>query len=329
MGELASLASSALWAMASLLYARLGVSIHALALNLLKGLIASVLLLTTIFLLFLLGQAPLFWPDRTGLQLLIWSGLLGIAVGDTAYFLALNRLRPRRALLFSALTPPLTTILAALFLQEAFTPAMLGGIALTLAGVIWVVRERQATTAPSTTHKTMEQNAEKAENTEKTTDKRFSPPPSAAEKADEMWGIAFAILSSLCQSVGNILTRKGGAALPALSIATIRIMAGLLGLALVVLLVGRLGESLRPLRRPEQAKPLLLATFFGTFLCIWLSMAGLRYTTFTGIATTLNSTSPIFILPLAAIFLGERISLRAILGACLAVAGIGLLFWVR
>ena len=328
MGELASLASSALWAMASLLYARLGVSIHALALNLLKGLIASVLLLATIFLLFLLGQAPSFWPDRTGLQLLIWSGLLGIAVGDTAYFLALNRLRPRRALLFSALTPPLTTILAALFLQEAFTPAMLGGIALTLAGVIWVVRERQATTPPPP-HKTMEQNTEKTENTEKTNVPHFSPPPSAAEKADEMWGIAFAILSSLCQSIGNILTRKGGAALPALSIATIRIMAGLLGLALVVLLVGRLGESLRPLRRPEQAKPLLLATFFGTFLCIWLSMAGLRYTTFTGIATTLNSTSPIFILPLAAIFLGERISLRAILGACLAVAGIGLLFWVR
>jgi len=46
--------------------------------------------------------------------------------------------------------------------------------------------------------------------------------------------------------------------------------------------------------------------------------------TYAGIAATLQSTSPLFVLPLAALT-GERISLRAVLGACIAVAGVGLL----
>ena len=45
-----------------------------------------------------------------------------------------------------------------------------------------------------------------------------------------------------------------------------------------------------------------------------------------GIAATLSSTSPIFILPLAAIFLGDVLRWRTILGAVIAVLGVGLLF---
>ncbi len=102
--------------------------------------------------------------------------------------------------------------------------------------------------------------------------------------------------------------------------------ASVLGLWVVVFLLGRLRESLRPLREPTQFGWLLLATFLGTFLGIWFQVAGLRYTASAGVASTLSSTSPLFVLPLAFFVLHESLSLRAILGALLAVVGVALLF---
>ena len=69
---------------------------------------------------------------------------------------------------------------------------------------------------------------------------------------------------------------------------------------------------------------LVLATFTGTYLGIWLQQVSLKFTE-AGIAQTLFSTSPIFVLPMV-VLLGERISFRAALGAFIALAGVGLLF---
>ena len=70
---------------------------------------------------------------------------------------------------------------------------------------------------------------------------------------------------------------------------------------------------------------LVAATFIGTYLGLWLSMAGIRYT-YTGIASTLSSTSPIFILPLAYFVENEDLTARSIIGACVAVVGVAVLF---
>lgn len=67
------------------------------------------------------------------------------------------------------------------------------------------------------------------------------------------------------------------------------------------------------------------ATFLGTYLGIWLVSAGMRYAP-AGIAATLSSTSPLFVLPLVALVHRERISLRTWVGALVAVGGIALLF---
>ena len=68
----------------------------------------------------------------------------------------------------------------------------------------------------------------------------------------------------------------------------------------------------------------MVAVFIGTYLGIWLQQVSLKYSA-AGIAQTLFMTSPLFVLPLAAIQ-GERISWRAICGAIIAVGGIVLLF---
>jgi drug/metabolite transporter (DMT)-like permease len=64
---------------------------------------------------------------------------------------------------------------------------------------------------------------------------------------------------------------------------------------------------------------------FGPFLGVWLSQVAIKYPA-TGIASTILSTTPIFLIPVAAIIEREKATLRAIVGALVAVAGVAMLF---
>jgi drug/metabolite transporter (DMT)-like permease len=310
MGEIAALSASAVWATASLLFARLGKSVGPLVINILKCVIA--VLLMFVALLVLDGR---LWP--TGLSVfettvLAVSGIVGLTVGDTAYFAALNRLGPRRTLLLAALTPPMTAIMAIPVLAEPVTLELVGGMALTLGGVIWVILERN----PSDPH-----GAHAAQDPEPDPDRDASTGLSGAEKA----GIGFAILAAFCQALGNVLTKLGGSQISALEISIVRLAFGIIGLGIVVGVLGRMAQAAKPLKDMRTFGLLFAATFLGTFMGIWLMNAGLRYT-YTGIASTLSSTSPIFILPLAYFIEKEKLSARSVVGACIAVVGVAILF---
>jgi drug/metabolite transporter (DMT)-like permease len=239
------------------------------------------------------------WPVSLGgasLAALGVSALLGIALGDTAYFHALTRLGPRRTLTFSTLGPALTALIAWPVLGERWTWAMAAGMVLTLMGVSTVSRERAA--------------------------------GSTSEQGLDWVGIGWAVLGVACQAVGTVLTKLGGQELLPLEISVVRLSVGVCALAFYVTATGKLSAAAAPLKQPALLKTLIAGTFLGTYLGIWLSMTGVRYT-YAGIAATLTSTSPIFVLPLAAIFLKERISARAALGAALAVAGVAILSMSR
>jgi drug/metabolite transporter (DMT)-like permease len=53
------------------------------------------------------------------LGLLLLSGAIGVGMGDTVYFSALNRLGARRTLLLGMLAPPIAAILALIFFTRA------------------------------------------------------------------------------------------------------------------------------------------------------------------------------------------------------------------
>jgi drug/metabolite transporter (DMT)-like permease len=164
---------------------------------------------------------------------------------------------------------------------------------LTLVGVAWVIRERQ-------------------------------PDATAADDARLRAGVAFGVLAAVCQAAGNVLTKLGAADASALAVSVVRLTAGGLGLGVQLAVAGRLLEAVRPLGDRVLAPRLIVGTFLGTYLGIWLMNAGLKGAD-VGVASTLNSTSPIFVLPLAVVLLGERVSLRAVVGAIVAVAGVAVL----
>lgn len=289
LGEIAAVSAAFLWAIASVIYATLGRQAPALALNLGKGLIAIVLLGITI-----LAQG-LIAPQlaaRNSLLLLL-SGAIGIGFGDTVYLEALHSLGARRTLLLGALAPPMAACLALWFLQEQLSTLAWLGIGVTIMGIVWVISERVA-------------------------DHKHSSGP--------QWrGLFYALLASLAQAIGAILSR---AALDHSDVspqwgALLRLIAGVI----VVLGWGFLRRQIQAWWQAMNSTALLLrlfaAAFAGTYLGIWLQQLSLKYTV-TGISQTLNATSPLFVLPLAAI-LGERVSHRAWLGAMIAVVGVGLL----
>jgi uncharacterized membrane protein len=137
-GEIAALAAAFLWALATVIFGKLGKYLSPLVLNLVKGSMAVLMLAST---LLLLQQAPAGLNALT-LGLLIASGVVGIGLGDTAYFAALNQLGPRRALLMETLAPPMAALLALIFLGETLSLASWLGIVLILLGVMGVISER-------------------------------------------------------------------------------------------------------------------------------------------------------------------------------------------
>jgi drug/metabolite transporter (DMT)-like permease len=267
----------------------LGKSISPLVLNLAKGAIAIVLIVLTLIiqqnLQPQLPPAAIFW--------LMLSGVVGIGLGDTAYFKSINHFGARRALLMETLAPPLTALMALFFLQERLGAIAWCGILLTVGGIAWVISERV---------------------------------PTADQQALNLKaGLMWSVLAQLGQASGAVMSRGALAntTVDPLWSGLLRITAGAIVLVLLVSSRGAIRQQLQPLRS-RQLLPLLgVAAVLGTYLAIWLQQVAFKFTP-AGIAQALLATSPLFVLPIAA-SLGDRITGRAVFGVVIAIAGIWLL----
>jgi drug/metabolite transporter (DMT)-like permease len=335
-GEIAALTAALLWAIAATIFARLGDRVTPLVINLTKGFVALLLLLAT--LIALQRPFPTVAPQTVGFLLL--SGALGIGLGDTFYFRSLALIGARRSLLIEALAPPLSAVLALIFLGETLSLANVIGILLTLGGVLWVVSERM----PSAPGEAISTQTSTQTATEIAVQALASDSPAAVEDLSRQHqnqrqsqhqnhGFIYGLLAALGQAGGAVLSRAGLAetAMDPLWSTLLRLGAGQ-GLLLAWLFLAR---GLPRLAAPQSlgaAKALNLRLFgiiaitgfFSTYLAIWLQQTALKYSP-AGIAQALSSTSPLFILPIVVI-LGERLSVRAIAGVAIAISGIALLF---
>jgi drug/metabolite transporter (DMT)-like permease len=292
-GELAALTAAFLWAISSVIYRHLGQRTHPLLLNFLKGAIATGFLAATVL---LLGRP---WPTVPigAFGLLLLSGAIGIGLGDTAYFAALNQIGARQTLLIRVLAPPISACGSALFLREQLPLTAWAGIAITIVGVAWVVRDR--TTVASETAIPLQQK-----------------------------GVIFALLATLGDAIGAVLSRM------ALSQTTIEPLWGallrLFGGTIVVgvLLWGQRRSLPLPSKHQTQKviQSVLVVAFFSTYLGIWLQQIALKLTS-AGVVQTLGATSPLFVLPIV-LWQGERLGWQAVIGSVVAIGGVAmLLLW--
>ncbi|HEY9763115.1 MAG TPA: DMT family transporter [Trichocoleus sp.] len=289
-GEVAALAAAFLWAASTVLFGRLGKSLSPLVLNITKGLIALGFIGLTLGLRSHSGAGL----GTGAIALLLISGIIGIGLGDTAYFAALNHLGPRRALLMETLAPPLSAVMAWVFLEERLSLLAWAGILLTLLGVCWVISERV-------------------------------PLERQIVGSNLRRGILYGAGAALGQATGAVLSRAALAdtAVDPLWSTLLRLSGGLAIMVVMLLSQRSVSAQLKPLQSRQLLGMVAIAAFFGTYLGIWLQQTALKFAP-TGIAQALTSTSPLFILPIAAL-MGERISPRAVFGVLIALSGIWIL----
>lgn len=288
---LAALAAALCWTLSSLLWRRWPTRLTAGELNLLKNLVALGLQLPLLLLLAQPWQLPL-----RGVLLLVASGVVGIAVGDSLFFAALRRLGSRRTLTIDAGGPAAASAMGALLLGEWPLTGELAGIALISLAVLLVARGAST--------------------------------PAVADGRnghDSSGGVALALGALVCGSGGALLSRAAllSGPITPLQSATLRLAAAaMVALPLLLRRRGTLAACAAAWRHGWRW--VLPATLLGTSAGLVLqqqALAGLPG----GLAVALMATAPVLALPLAWWWEGDVPGWRGTAAALAALAGVSLL----
>jgi drug/metabolite transporter (DMT)-like permease len=229
------------------------------------------------------GPAALVTMSWTTFVLLISSIVIAIAVGDTAFFESTRAIGLARAMTIATTYPIGAAVLAAALFGEMITVAVALGTLLTLSGVGVVVSAR------------------------------------TEARPERMWfGVWTAVLAAVAWAVSTVMMKP-----PLREIEPLTAQAVRLPLASVLLFLTPWTRGATAALRDSGRGPLLRmgALSLVTAVSAVLFVASLKYAGVT-VGAVLSSTAPLFAIPLGAIFLGERVSLVAVIGALLAVAGI-------
>ncbi|USD67984.1 DMT family transporter [Vibrio sp. SCSIO 43136] len=290
-GEIAAISAALVWAIATWIYGQFSHHFSALQLNIVKGALASMMMLVVMPFL----PMPELDLSTEHLSVLAISGVIGIAIGDSAYFASLKRIGANKTLLLESLAPPLSGVLALVALGSVLGIQAWLGVIITTCAVTFVVFQ-----------------------------------PSQNEQPVSMSGIGFGLLASVCQATGVVISHYALVAgdIPPLLGALIRLSIGVLAVAMLIPWVE--AKPFAGIRRHwmamgrSQMLKLLGAIFVGTFLALWLQQIALKHAN-PAIAQTLIATSPLFMLIIYRIK-GQVIGRSALVGTLVAVMGIGLFF---
>ena len=276
------MAGALCWTLASSLWRRLPTALSASQLNLLKNGLALLSLLP----FFGASALAALWSDPWAFWLLVASGVLGIAIGDSLFFAALRRIGTRRTLTLDAGGPAVTALLGMAALAERPSLLQWLGIALITAALA-LVAGRDA---------------------------------GAPRARDWGLGVALALGALACGSGGAVLARaalRSGAIEP-VHAAGLRLLAA--ALVLLPLLPSLLQRRQGPLPRRRRWPLGLLATLLGTTAGIALQHTALQQLP-GALAVSLLATAPVMALPLASLE-GDRPGWRGVLAALLGLAGV-------
>ena len=278
------------WAGTSTALARLSGRYDAPVLSSLRLLFATPLLLV----FFVAGPEGTAPPDLSSLPVLamVASGLVGYGIGDTTYIRTMSRVRIQRvAPTTTAAWVGISAVGGIIFLGEPAAWSLAVGGAAIVAGCWLIVAKKARETL-------------------------------AAALPGE-WGPRRTMLAILvvatAWAAATLLLAAGRGTLTAAAAALVRIPAGGLMLAAVALTT-KPGGVVRRVPNGRDLALIAVVGLLGTGLGSWLYIYAVGEAG-AARAVILNATSPLAALPLAVIFLGERLTRRVVAGTLLCVAG--------
>ena len=291
-GELASLITAIFWTITALSFESAGKQIGSLAVNWIRLVIGFFFL--SIFIWIYRG-APL--PYDASSETWIWlslSGFIGFLIGDLLLFEAFVIIGSRISMLIMAFVPPITAMIGWAILGETLTPMDILGMILTILGIGIVILEREIGENKVKLHHPIK-------------------------------GLLCALGGALGQAIGLVLSKLGMGSYDAFAATQIRIFAGIVGFTVLFFPLKAWPKILSGIKKRSAMKLTSLGAFFGPFLGVSFSLLAIQNTT-TGVASTIMSIVPILIIPPAVILFKERITIKEILGAVVAVTGVAILF---
>jgi drug/metabolite transporter (DMT)-like permease len=287
LGETLALLAAFTWAASVILFKR-SEAISPQGINLFKNVTAVILMAITMAAM----GSTIDW-DRSAEDWwrLSISGVLGITIADTFFFMALRRLGAGLLSIVNCVYAPFIVGLSVLLLDETLGNGFLVGAVLVVGGVLWA-------------------------NTDKTLHENVAPPGSK----DRLMGIIIAVSGIALMAVGVVLAKpaleRGGL----VEVSLIRLVAGVLGQLVWILLVRSERTALHVFKPQGVWRTLFPAAFLGGYVSILLWIGGFKWAD-ASVASVLNELSVVFIVVLASIFLRERITRRRAIGGLVAMVG--------
>lgn len=300
LGEFAALLTTVFWTITALSFETASKRIGSMHLNLLRLGLASVLL--SVFSFFHRGM---FFPMDASMHNLTWlalSGLVGFVIGDFALFRAFIITGARVAMLMMTLAPVFAALAAWIILGEVMSLLSLSAMIITLAGIALVIFTRTAgTTAGNVSAK------------------------GSYSITYPIKGLILGIIAAAGQGVGLVLSKYGMQEYDSFSSSQIRVITGFIGFAILFFILGKFKELPASFRDGKAMKWLVVGSIFGPFLGVSFSLIAVQNTN-AGIAQTIMSLVPVLIIPPAVLINKEKVTVREIIGAVIAVAGVALFF---
>jgi drug/metabolite transporter (DMT)-like permease len=295
-GAAAALGTAVAWTATSIVFEYAAKRIGSLALNLLR-LVAAFVFLGIYGLLARGFFIPIDAPASAWLWLAA-SGLVGFVLGDLCLFQSYIDIGARLSLLVYATTPIFTALFGFIAFGERLSAVGVLGMAVTLGAIALVLYGKKGG------------------------DERH-------ESSRRTRGLLLALGGALGQAGGLVLGKigagYGSGAMDPFAGTQARVVAGMLGFALVVAATRSWSGLSDALKDWKALASLSAGAFFGPFLGVSLSLLAVQSGN-TGVASAIMSITPILIIAPSALFFKEKVTLREIIGAVAAVGGVFLLF---
>lgn len=286
--EYLALAAAACWAVGSLLSAQASTHLGAFSFTRWRMLCASVMLW---FIVAINGG----WHSLAlgSSTVLVLSGVIGIFVGDTALFAAMNRLGPRRAGVLFATHSLFSVVLAYFFLGETQWGWTLIGSSLLISGVMVAILFGKRKT---------ELHAWESKQTELRS------------------GIALGLLAALCQAIATLMLKPVMTTdIDPVAASAVRMTSAFMLHQIVFMLGFKVAKAYMPLTAKVFMLVLVNAAL-SMVLGMTLILQALKYGD-AGMVAILSSVSPVMILPLLWLVYKRSPALGAWLGALLTLLG--------